>query len=224
MPFTDPAPAALQDILAAAWAMLERGARDPADDLHWPVLASVDTRDPGSPVPDARTVVLREVDRATRLLHVHSDLRAHKVAQLRAQPQVCLVLHHRNADVQLRLRACASLHAGDGPARRAWDALPASSRRAYLAPAPPGTESLHDDPNLPPEFRGRLPDALQSQSGFVNFALIALRVHGIDWLRLGRTGHQRARFDWPQSAPVAEAGARGADAIERAPAACWLHP
>jgi hypothetical protein len=45
----------LQQILAAAWAALARGAEDPRDDLHWPVLASV-TAPASEPLAgDART-------------------------------------------------------------------------------------------------------------------------------------------------------------------------
>lgn len=189
--------ATLEAILASAWTLLERGAADAAEDAHWPVLATVDARDPERPVPDARVVVLRRVDAAARVLEVHSDARAHKLAQLAAAPRACIALHDRRRELQLRLWADASAHAGDALARRAWDALGRASRRAYLAPRTPGEPVAAPDPNLPEAFVDRLPEPAESEPGFARFAVIALRVTSLEWLRLGRAGHQRARFDWP---------------------------
>ncbi|MEI7443771.1 MAG: pyridoxamine 5'-phosphate oxidase family protein [Burkholderiales bacterium] len=188
--------ATLQAILASAWALLDRGARDAAEDAHWPVLATVDARDPERPVPDARVLVLRRVAVDARELEVHSDLRAHKLAQLAASPRACVAIHDRNRELQLRLWADVSVHAGDAIARRAWDALGRASRRAYLAPRTPGEPLDAPDLNLPEAFLDRLPEAAESEPGFANFAAIVLRVASLEWLRLGRAGHQRARFDW----------------------------
>jgi hypothetical protein len=136
-------------------------------------------------------VVLRAADRGARSLEIHSDLRAHKLAQLRASPAACLVFHDRRRELQLRAWADASVHAGDAIAQRAWARLGASSRRAYRAPRTPGTVSDAPDDNLP--------DALvvdDAQAGFASFAAIVLRVRGLEWLRLGRPAHRRARFEW----------------------------
>lgn len=189
--------ATLASILSTAWALLERGAADATEGAHWPVLATVDARDPERPVPDARVVVLRRVDAARREIEVHSDLRAHKLAQLAASPRACVAIHDGARELQLRLWADATVHAGDAVARRAWDALGRASRRAYLAPRTPGEPLAEPDANLPEAFVHRLPEAAESEPGFANFAAIVLRVASLEWLRLGRTGHQRARFDWP---------------------------
>ena len=189
--------ATLESILAAAWTLLDRGAADAAEDAHWPVLATVDARDPERPVPDARVVVLRRVDAAARELEVHSDRRAHKLAQPGAVSGACVAIHDRARELQLRLWADATVHAGDAVARRAWDALGRASRRAYLAPRTPGEPTREPDVNLPEAFVARLPEAHESEPGFARFAAIVLRVRALEWLRLGRAGHQRARFDWP---------------------------
>ncbi|MFM1987447.1 MAG: hypothetical protein RJA99_404 [Pseudomonadota bacterium] len=193
--------ATLEAILASAWTLLARGAADAAEDAHWPVLATVDARDPERPVPEARVVVLRRVDVAARVLEVHSDARAHKLAQLAASPRACLAIHDRGRELQLRLWTEATVHAGDAVARRAWDSLGRASRRAYLAPRTPGEPVAAPDRNLPEAFVERLPEAAESEPGFANFAAIALRATALEWLRLGRAGHQRARFDWPADGP-----------------------
>jgi pyridoxamine 5'-phosphate oxidase len=119
----------LRQILAAAWNALAHGAADPRDDLHWPVLASVTVaREPG---PDARTVVLRACVPAERRVDVHSDVGTGKIAQLRAQPRVCLVGHRREARTQLRLWGDATIHHGDALAADAWQRLAPHSRANY---------------------------------------------------------------------------------------------
>lgn len=188
--------ATLEAILAAAWRRLERGAARAAQDWHWPVLASTDPRDAARPRADARVVVLRRAEPATRELEIHSDRRAHKLAQLDAAPAACLVFHNRRDELQLRVWAPVSVHVGDAVARRAWERLRASSRSAYLAPRTPGTACDVPDANRPDALHGRLPDPSEAEAGFVSFAAIVLRVRSMEWLRLGRRGHQRARFEW----------------------------
>jgi pyridoxamine 5'-phosphate oxidase len=122
-----PADAALATVLAQSWALLAQGCADPTHGCHWPVLATVALD--GS--ADARTVVLRAVDAATRVLAVHSDARAGKLAQLRANPQACLVFHDAAARTQLRVSGWVSIHAGDEAAAQAWAALRPQSQALY---------------------------------------------------------------------------------------------
>jgi pyridoxamine 5'-phosphate oxidase len=183
--------APLDVLFAAAWALLGQGAAHAAEDCHWPVLASV----AGPSGADARVVVLRRADRTLGELEVHSDARAHKLAQLRAAPGACLVFHDRRRGLQLRAWGDAAIHVGDAAARRAWDALAPSTHRTYLAPRPPGEPTEAPDPNLPEGLHGALPDAAQAEPGFAHFAAIVLRVQRIEWLELDRNGHRRARFE-----------------------------
>jgi len=124
----------LSDLLDDAWSMLARGVDDPADDLHWPVLATVGQAGDGAPFADARTVVLRASDRDTGRVAVHSDADTGKIAQLRANPSVALVAYHRPRRIQLRLHGVADLHVGDAVAAAAWTALPGHSRALYAGP------------------------------------------------------------------------------------------
>lgn len=179
------------------------------------MLASLDARDPAGPLPHARVVVLRAVDAARRTLEVHSDVRAAKVAQLRALPQACLVFLDRRREIQLRVLGPVAVYAGCERARRAWAALPASSRRGYLAPRVPGEALGTPDPNLPAAPRDRLPDERESEPGFANFAVLALRARRLEWLRLDRHGHERMRADWDDTAEGDDPGA---------PRLCWVRP
>lgn len=182
--------ASLEAIEAVLWQHLQRAVTDPADDWHWPVLASVDARG-ALPQADARIVVLRGVDPAEQTFEVHSDRRAHKLAQLHRSPQACLVFHDRQAGVQLRVQAQARIHVDDAPAHAAWTSLRASSREQYRAPRTPGEPVAQPDPNRPAPFD----DAHAAQAtGFDHFACIVLHAHTLEWLRIDRLGHQRARF------------------------------
>jgi hypothetical protein len=102
-PFDPPGgDATLEAILAAAWDLLERGARRASEDWHWPVLASVDAREPERAAADARVVVLRRAERGPRELEIHGDARSHKLAQLEAAPRACLVFHARTSATRSR--------------------------------------------------------------------------------------------------------------------------
>jgi len=129
VPTDPPAPAdpALATVLAQSWTLLAQGCADPAHGCHWPVLATVALD--GS--ADARTVVLRAVDPAARALAVHSDARAGKLAQLRANPHACLVFHDPAARIQLRASGPIAIHAGDAAAAQAWAALRPQSQALY---------------------------------------------------------------------------------------------
>jgi pyridoxamine 5'-phosphate oxidase len=198
-------PATLDAILAAAWARLGRGADHASEDWHWPVLASVDWRDPERPAADARVVVLRRVDRDACALEIHSDLRAHKLAQLDAAARACLVFHDRESGLQLRAWGASTTHAGDALARRAWERLGATSRRSYLAPRRPGEPVDAPDINQAETLSEDDAGSDRTEPGFANFAAIVLTLGRMEWLRLGRGGHQRARFDWPREGGTPDA-------------------
>jgi pyridoxamine 5'-phosphate oxidase len=162
-----PADPALATVLAQSWALLAQGCADPAHGCHWPVLATVAL----DGAADARTVVLRAVDPAARALAVHSDVRAGKLAQLRANPRACLVFHDAAARTQLRASGPVRIHEGDAAAEQAWAALRPQSRALY--------------------------------QGFARFALLQMRVSGLDWLLLDPAGHRRACFRWAAAVEAA---------------------
>ncbi len=171
----------LDDVLADAWRRLSRGVADRRSPCRTPALASVglDGR------PQVRTVVLRAFDPARRVVTVHSDRRAAKIAALVAQPAVALHVWDAGAHIQLRLDGMAAVFTGP-PARAAWDRLHAGSRAAYTVAAQPGTMVAD-------------PDALEHVSeadGFAQFAVIEITLSAVEWLYLAGDGQRRARFAW----------------------------
>lgn len=183
-----PRPAFADDLvetLAEAFRLIGRGVADRRHGFHTPTLATIGL----DGAPEARTVVLRGFDTATRSLRVHTDSRSAKAAELLAEPRCALHLYDAGTQVQLRIAARASLHATDAVADRAWADSRSFSRMCYAADPGPGA------PILAP-----LPAPLDAEGGRPNFRVVLLHMTALEWLWLDSAGHRRARFAWPDGA------------------------
>lgn len=188
----------LDQVVAEAWAMLERGAARVKDPFHTPVLGTVRAGE-----CHLRTVVLRGVNQPERRLICHTDVRSTKVAEILQQSQVSWLFYHPTEKVQLRLRGPATLHQADELADQRWAAAPPMSRRCYMAALGPGTLAAEPVSGLPPVFEGRTPTLAESEAGRANFAVITCRIDFMDWLYLRAPGHRRAQFTWQAEGLVA---------------------
>ncbi len=144
--------------------------------------------------PRSRTVVLREVHQQNGSVLIHTDARSTKIRQIQLNPAGCLLAWDPSRQMQIILNGTFSVHTSDATADALWDASPASSLRACLAPAAPGTVATGPDCNLPESLRARIPDAAELQSGRSNFAAIQLQIESMEWLQLHRHGHLRLRL------------------------------
>jgi len=172
--------ATLEEIEEAVWRELRRATHDRHHEWRMPVLATVDCSDAGDTWPDARTVVLREVDSNAKELVIYSDSRTAKAQQLSRHPAAVLVFWSTRLGWQLRCRS-GCLMETDGPAVSSrWQRIRQSAAaRDYLSPLAPGT---------PLETTSSGPAQRES------FAAVTARVERIDWLELHRDGHRRAVF------------------------------
>jgi hypothetical protein len=173
------APAFLEDLSLAqmqAWALLERGARDRRSPFHAPTIATVSPSG-----PQARTVTLRQVDRARATACFNADARAGLVGQLCADPRASLHAYSSAEKTQLRLRTHAVLHRGDALAEAAWHAASPSAKRCYLVP-PPGSPSPLPASGLPDALERRAPTPAESAIGFDRFCMVELWIDEIEWL------------------------------------------
>lgn len=181
----------LDEIRRNAWRMLREGAENASHPFHLGVLATSDESG-----PDARTVVLRTADEKARRIDCHTDARSPKAAAVRSQATAAWVFYDPAGKVQVRVWGRTRIVAGGETAKKRFESSPLSSRRCYLAPHPPGADSLAPSPNLPETLRDRIPSQAEAEAGFVNFAVVETEVERIDWLKLGARGHLRARFVW----------------------------
>ncbi|SHF10618.1 Pyridoxamine 5'-phosphate oxidase [Loktanella atrilutea] len=116
------------------WQLLKCGVADRHAPARQPTLATVgpDGR------PEARTVVLRRVERSTALLEVYTDSLSDKMKSLKTSPWAALHVWEPKLDLQIRLQADVTPSEGDAVADR-WDPLPEAARLSYGVVPPPGT-------------------------------------------------------------------------------------
>ena len=178
----------LADIEAAVWREMAQAVRDKQHAWRVAVLATVmdDTA-------DARSVVLRDIDTATRTLLMYTDARSPKAAQLAANPLGTLVLWSAALGWQLRLRVALTLETSGLRVSSRWARLKLTpAAQDYLSPLPPGAVIGSAVADLKPERESR-----------EHFAVLAAQVQSVDWLELHPDGHRRALFSAAGAAWIA---------------------
>ncbi|WP_193101334.1 pyridoxamine 5'-phosphate oxidase family protein [Burkholderia sp. Z1] len=145
--------------------------------------------------PKVRTIVLRQVSRADRVLSFHTDARSEKVAELRRDPRIALVANDLDALVQIRAEGVASICDDEAQRRAIWQSSRPHTLLLYRAPLPPGTPVASPEAAHVAANEG----AAASDDGYENFCLLHVTVKRLDWLELARAGHRRAVFDLNES-------------------------
>lgn len=190
------APSSLDALLVSVWGSVERGAADRRDPYHSPVLGTRGTTSWG-----VRTVILRKVLRAERVLIAHSDARAGKIRELRENPEAGWVFYSSTSKIQIRAHGAVTIHTDDDLADRQWNSSQIWSRKSYLTDEPgtlldaPGSGGFAD-------FEGREPTHQEAERGRANFAVIRCVVDRLDWLQIDPRGHRRATFSWDERGGV----------------------
>jgi len=166
----------LGEVEAAVWRELAACVDDKKHAWRVGVLATTDGE-----TADARSVVLREWDAASRTLTVFTDSRSPKVRQIEAHPQGMLVLWSEKLGWQLRLRVQMSIETAGLRVSSRWARMKMSpGAQDYLSPLPPGSPLVH---------------AVRTRASRGHFAVVAAQVLMVDWLELHAEGHRRALFD-----------------------------
>lgn len=189
-------PWATEDLVqleAHAWQQLIRGAHDAKHAYHWPTIATVNEHG----MPEARTVVLRDVTRSSRGLCFYTDQRSAKIGELTQRPWISWHFYDRGQRTQLRVRSRVRIHHLDEVAERAWASLPAAGRYAYSHQPAPGSPVDCWHPGPPFEWLEQTPSLEETEPMFKHFALIYATVEHMEILHLARRGHYRAqvRYD-----------------------------
>lgn len=165
----------LDSLHAHAWHRLMRGVHDRHAPARHCTLATM------SPEgwPQARTVVLRAVDRVNCTLEIHTNFYSSKIADLTATPIAALHVWDSRQRLQIRLQADVEIAHG-AAVDSTWSAVPERSRVAYSRSQSPGK---------------LIPTALAyaAQPDQAAFAVLRLHVSVMDLLHLG-PNHRRAQF------------------------------
>jgi pyridoxamine 5'-phosphate oxidase len=181
---TQPPPAFynnLADSLEMAWQLWGRGTVDRHSGFHTPVVTSVDEH--GN--PHARTMILRAVDRETRTMRFHTDVRSAKMLHWKFKSRVCILGYDASKKIQLRVDGHVDLHTTDTAADDAWKNSRPESRVAYGVKIAPG--SIVDAPSSAPQF---------NEDGRENFTAVIAHVESLEWIYLSAEGNRRAIFSW----------------------------
>jgi hypothetical protein len=171
--------ATLPAVEAAIWHELARAVRDKQHGWRIGVLATVDEQ-PDGPRPEARNVVLRELDEDARELLIFTDARSPKARQSQAHPIGMLVLWAPLLGWQLRLRVQLSMQTTGLAVSSRWARLKTTAAAAdYLSTLPPGSP---------------LPTPAPACGSREYFAVLTAGIGDMDWLELSAQGHRRAAF------------------------------
>jgi pyridoxamine 5'-phosphate oxidase len=181
----------LNELLAQIWPLLERASQEAGNPLRTPVFGTANELE-----ISLRTVVLRQVQPASRELVCHTDYRARKSWEIRKNPQVRWLFYHPGEQIQIRAGGTAILHQNNDVARAAWERTPLPNRRNYGTPLAPGTRLPSPDASLPAGWKNGLPTLDESEIGWPNFAVVVTAVDQLEWLHLRPEGHRRAGFTW----------------------------
>jgi len=161
---------------ARLWQELARVATDKAHAWRIATLATVDAQGE----PDARSVVIREVDAEAHHLVFYTDARSPKVAQCQARPRATLVMWSAALGWQLRLKVLLDIETSGLAVSSRWARLKMTPAAFdYLSPLPPGSELAQPTPE---------------RGSREHFAVVTAQVQQMDWLDLRREGARRAAF------------------------------
>lgn len=176
-PLTPP-PLTEAELNKRVWQELQRATQDRHHEWRTPVLSSIGL----DGAPQARTLVLRHVDRVLWQLTFYTDSRSAKVLELQNNDQAMVAFWSQRLGWQVRLQARVTVHT-EGPAvAAAWDRVSQSpSAGDYLSSAAPGSPL-----GLSADRPGQSPQH--------HLAVLALQVTSVDWLELARFGHRRAHL------------------------------
>ena len=166
-----------EEIQRRIWTELGRATQDRHHAWRTPVLATLGP----DATPDARTIVLREVDSSFSTLRFYTDSRSPKMADLATQPQAVLVFWSKRLGWQLRAKVSFTIHTTGQVVDSVWSRVSQSASAGdYLSALVPGTPVAALAPELKP--------------GSHHLAVLSAVVHEIDWLELAKGGHRRAKF------------------------------
>lgn len=169
----------LHDIHEHLWKELGRACLDRHHEWRQFTLASIGMDNE----PNARTVILRHVDRISARLVAYSDSRSPKVSELLKDPHALFLFWSKRLNWQLRIKVTMTVLTSGPYVENLWERVKQSaSPRDYISSCPPGSP-LNDR-----SFQEMKDD----DSNF--FAVLQGYVSEVDWLELSKKGHRRAKF------------------------------
>ncbi|TAI48250.1 pyridoxamine 5'-phosphate oxidase family protein [Flagellimonas allohymeniacidonis] len=127
-----------------------------------------------------RTVVLRKVTKDL-CLTFYTDNRSTKMKEIKEKPSVSALFYHPKKLWQLTIMGKASVETDPAILKKYWSGVQLNARKDYTASQTPGSP-IKD------------PEEIEYLRGTEHFAIVHIVPEEIDFLKLGRTHHTRAKF------------------------------
>lgn len=167
------------DIRQQVWRELEKACHDRHHAWRTPVMATSSSDDS----VNARTVVLRKVDRLNQSLMIFTDQRSLKLREILKQPKAVFVFWSTRLNWQLRVDVEVSVMTDLTMLNALWQTVKdGPSAMDYLRAEAPGTT---------------LTNTMTEHETVIDnhqFTVLTAAVKKIDWLELSREGHRRANI------------------------------
>ena len=167
------------------WDLLAQGVVNKKSKFHTPTLSTIN----GNAI-NSRTIILRKVDKKTKMLFFYSDHRSRKVLNIKQNNNVTVHLYEPRFKLQVQLYGYANIENKTEKTKDIWNSLKSFSKKNYLSELPPGEKinSLDD-----------LKYNTDNEEAFYNFSLIYFKVSKLECLQLSEIKNIRVEFVYTES-------------------------
>jgi len=181
----------LDKIYIKTWDLLNNGLLNRDNPLHIPAFINGDNNN-----FDGRIIVLRGVDKNSKSLWFHSDIRSDKVKSLKINPRGTFLFYSKEEKIQLRISGNIKIHYQNNFTEKSWKKTAHMSRQCYLGKYAPSSISKTPTSGLSENIDNSKYTIEESEIGYNNFCVIETLIASIEWLYLAARGHRRAKFSF----------------------------
>lgn len=130
-----------------------------------------------------RTVVVRKVIPENAVLWLYTDYRSPKIQEIQNNNNISWLFYDATERIQIRLYGNAEILRNTATNHYVWQNLPDYGKSDYLTKQAPG------------EIKNDAFTNINANDDAKNFCIIKTTINAIDWLKLSRDGHLRAKFE-----------------------------
>ena len=167
------------------WDLLTQGVVNKKSKFHTPTLSTVN----GNMI-NSRTIILRKVDKKTKMLFFYSDSRSRKVLNIIQNNNVTVHLYEPRFKLQVQLYGHAKIENNSEKTKNIWSSLNSFSKKNYLSVLSPG-EKIDSLDNLKYNT--------DNEEAFYNLSLIYFKVSKLECLQLSDIKNIRVEFVYTES-------------------------
>ena len=166
------------------WDLLAQGVVNKKSKFHTPTLSTIN----GNAI-NSRTIILRKVDKKTKLLFFYSDSRSRKVLNIKQNNNATVHLYEPRFKLQVQLYGHANIENKTEKIKNIWSSLNSFSKKNYLSVLSPG-EKINNLDNL--KYNK------DNEEAFYNFSLIYFKASKLECLQLSDIKNIRVEFDYSE--------------------------